>query len=201
MHRLGLLALLVASPAHADNAFSVNPPFRWATGGAVGASGYFGLSEHHAIRANVARYEHAPNGAAEMIGILFYDSDGTEATFGGKVTDAGIGWMISPRRLCDGFSLELGALVRLRDTSVEDSHAPEFRVEADTTTIAGRALVGWSWRYADLFLAVQVGISGGIERGSETVQRGELDNMRSSRDVERHAVSAEGIMRLGAVFR
>ncbi len=195
-----------ASSRHVtDVALAVNPPFRWASDyeRAVGVSGYLGLGRHHAIRGNVASYDYAPNIVGELISIAA-GGDGSEAWYQGRVTDVGVAWMYFPRRLWSGATLELGLVRRARDVSLEDEFATPERIETQTTTYAGRALVGWSWLMFDrVFISFQTGASIGYERGHETtiprVYPYDMQ-MATTREVGRRDLALEGFLRVGIRF-
>lgn len=181
-------------------AFGTNLPFLWKDGDTVAASLYVGMSEHHAIRANVASYKsHGPM-VGDAIGGILFNSDGSEASFGGRTTDLGIGWVYYPRSLWDGLMLEAGALRRARDVSVDDSNRTPERVATTTTVYAARAMIGWSWLLGrHVFIATGVGLSVGHESGSETLET-EYPAMTTREHVSRVDVSAEAYLRMGAAF-
>jgi hypothetical protein len=143
-------------------ALGVSLPLAWLDG-SFGASAYVGLGHHHAVRANFARYE--PIRLSDLAAVA---TGGDSPAHGGWITDLGIGWVWYPRRLWDGFTLEVGAIRRDRDTFLW----PEFdpRVETRSTTYAGRAMIGWSWLIkGHVFVAVAAGGSVGYESGHETI--------------------------------
>jgi hypothetical protein len=178
-------------------AFAVNPPVGWLVGSFAG-SVYVGLGEHHALRANLARYPHsigALGAFAEIVAHAEY-----EATQKGDITDLGLAWMIFPDRLCSGLIFELGLLGRFRNFSDEDEyHSPPY-VALDTTTIAGRALIGWSWRFGNAFLSYEIGASVGREFGTETDGDGRIPPMMTTHHIYRQDVEFESFLRLGLVF-
>ncbi|MDB4956754.1 MAG: hypothetical protein JWO36_4323 [Myxococcales bacterium] len=181
-----------AEPSGTELAVAVNAPFRWPHN--VAASMYLGFCPHQAVRANFARYEYEPNPAGEIIGIAA-DGAVSEGTYRGAITDVGVGWMYFPRRLWSGFSFEAGVLRRARDHSIDDA----FVLETKTTTYAGRALIGWSWRIDGRgFISIAGGISVGRESGTEIVTS--TGGMSIAHDVTRSALGAEGFLRIGAAF-
>jgi hypothetical protein len=202
MRLVALLLVLATSSvaaAEPDVAFAVNQPFGWAEG-TLGASGYFALAKHHALRANVATYQEGATG--EVVASVLFGGD-DESIRKGRITDAGLSYVLFANKFCDGFFLELGALVRARDTYREDDFATPAIVDTDTTTIAGRGMIGWSWTISDsLFISLAVGLSGGHERGQETTApfAFDPDRMRTTADVSRTTFEAEGFLRIGAMF-
>jgi hypothetical protein len=175
--------LCAASTAHADSnaetteriAVAVNSPISWA-GSTFGASGYVGLTEHQALRANFA----SANGTPLAFGIVaaFAADDGS--TDSERTTDVGIGWMYFPRRLWSGATFELGVLGRGTHTKIAEDPDEFSILTTATKTIAGRALVGWSWSWKSaflsgwsssdhtVFLSVAAGASAGYESGTKT---------------------------------
>lgn len=210
---VALVSLLGARAARAEEADSapaaattgvhvalgVNSPLSWSNSASLGASLYAGFGEHHAIRANLARYDYR-SGFLGEVAALIADSDGDEGSYGGRITDVGIGWVYYPRRPWSGWMFELGVLRRARDHRLEDEFRTPEVVATRTTTYAGRALVGWSWlMYDHVFLAVAVGLSLGHESGTETTQR-YVDGMAVRTHVSRSDVGGEGLLRLGVAF-
>src|SRR5258708_4342224 len=118
MQRLAILLILATTtPSEADAeqpasgigpvAIAGNTPLVWKY--SVASSGWLGWWDHHAIRANFARYR-GPVAAA--IGYDLFSESGSQHDFG-HTTDLGVGWVYFPRRMLDGPSLEAGFLVRL----------------------------------------------------------------------------------------
>lgn len=203
-------AVAIADPTDADQpsptapiriALAVNSPLGWIGGHSLGASAYLAVTDRHVLRANVARYDYGPNLGTELIG-LAAGGDGSEGSYEGHTTDAGLSWMLFPRALWDGFTVELGALVRARDTSVYDEYAPVPFVATDTRTVSGRGLIGWSWLVGGrAFLSLQVGGSVGYELGTETTDGYDFDDqMPATTNVRRTRASGEAIIRLGIPF-
>jgi hypothetical protein len=201
-----LLLVIAAHPAHAEVpsgdmhlAIGVNAPLGWSDGSALGASVYVGLGEHHALRANLARYNYS-SGVLPIIGAILTDSDGDEASYRGQIQDVGLAWVYHPRGWMQGFLVELGVLRRARDVRVSDEAAIPAVVATSTTSYAGRVLVGRSWLISrHFFFSVAVGVAAGGEAGFETTQRDET-RMPVTRHVWRSDVSSEGLLRLGAAF-
>jgi hypothetical protein len=147
-------------------AFGVNVPFAWAW--SVALSVWVGLDDHHAIRANCARYrgplwerlQGIPESEGPALGDIPPDF--------GYTADLSVGWVYYPRRALDGATLEASALLRinrLRDQIDEMNVASQERF---TNVYGARALVGWTWRLSDWwFVALSVGASAGYERGRE----------------------------------
>jgi hypothetical protein len=93
-------------------------------------------------------------------------------------------------------TLELGALIRSSDHTEDDY---DILVKRDTTTYAGRALIGWTWRIGYYgFIAVAVGASAGFERGEESSQRILEENVTKS--VAAGAGEGEAYLRLGFAY-
>ena len=181
-------------------AVGVNPPTSWPDGNAIGASLYVGISERHAIRANVARYKYRrPPG--ESISVLL----GAEElpSYSGHTTDLGISLVYHPRRLWRGFTWEIGVLRRARDhriERIEEEDADPVALATRTTEYAGRGMIGWSWLMFDhVFLAISGGLSVGHESGTETTGRS-ADAMPVQTKVSRLVHEFEGMARLGVAF-
>lgn len=194
----------IALTARADRpqiALAVNPPVRWANGEALAGSIYVGFHRHHAIRANVARWDNHDDAFGTLIGDAFFGGDGSDATESGRYLDGGIGYMYFPRKLWSGPSLEAGFLVRNQHTRVEDDFAPLGIVETHTTTLAGRALAGWSWLvYGHAFISVAVGVSHGYETGRETTSRQTFMPVYETHHVSGSKTAGEGFLRIGGAF-
>jgi len=185
-------------------AFAVNVPFAWPW--SLAFSAWVGMNDHNAIRANYARYR-GPLWAI-IPGML--ESDGPEEgdippDFG-HTTDLSVGWDYFPRRLLDGATLEVSALLRLnrlrdRIDSMNVASAEQF-----TNIYGARALVGWTWRLSDWwFLALSAGGSAGYERGREKVFTGydfshNPPELTREGRVSRVALSSEAYLRVGMVF-
>ena len=178
---------------------STNLPFMWKDATSIAGSVHVGLSERHAIRANIASYKNTVSGylvdaAAGLAGAE------NEGSYTGRTTDLGLSWVFYPDHLWSGWTLELGALRRARDTAVEDDNRTPQRVETNTTTYAVRALVGWTWLIQRrAFVALGAGLSVGREAGTE-VTSSDFDRMATRTSVERRDVSAEGYLRFGIAF-
>ncbi len=126
--------------------------------------------------------------------------DGDEPLYHGHTTDLGIGWVYYPQRGWTGWTLELGALRRERDHRVDDENAKPEIVVTQTTTYAGRAMVGWTWLiHNQVFVAVAAGISVGHAAGTEASARS-AEDMTVRTTVSRSDVSGEGLLRLGFAF-
>jgi hypothetical protein len=137
-------------------ALATNFPAIWPH--SIAGSLYVALSRHQLIRANFAYHEN--------LGVLLPVED--ETSHEGSITDLGVGWSWYPRRNWSSLSLEVGPLLRIRDTT--DSPEYDLSVRRDTTTVAGRGLVGWSWMLGShVFIAAAVGMSVGYETGDQTL--------------------------------
>jgi hypothetical protein len=178
-------------------AVGVNPPQSWLDGHAIGASLYVGISERHAIRANVARYQYRG-----LLGDTIPVILGAEEvpSYSGHTTDLGISLVYHPRRLWRGFTWEIGALRRARDHRIEQDDADSVAVATRTTEYAGRGMIGWSWLVFDhVFVAISGGLSVGHESGTETSGRRD-DAMPVQTKVSRLVHEFEGMARLGVAF-
>lgn len=199
---VSLLAL--SAPARADElplAIGVNPPTSWLRTPSVGVSAYAGITPHQAIRANVARYTFSAEiGSGSPSDRELSDWFFADGAFSGGNTDMGLGWMYFPRRLWSGPSLEAGVLRRARANYLwRDTDEPNI-VRTESTTYAGRALVGWSWLIKKhVFISIAAGASFGFESGHETTAEHEFDPWMTS-DIARMRISAETLMRIGGAF-
>ncbi len=186
--------------SHARDRFAiaVSTPVSWVETG-FGASLYYKLAEHHALRFNVASYSNQEPIAGELlIGAAFGgDDDGGGMT--GRTSDVGVGWMYFPRRFGSGFFLETGVLGRLRRVGSYDE-------ENDLTTtrssvLATRALVGWSWPlFGDgFFVSIAAGASAGYEWGATNTVF-DSEEMPTAARVSKLDVEFECFSRLGFSF-
>lgn len=194
----GSAAATVENRVHV--AVGVNPPSSWLDGHAIGASLYVGISERHAIRANVARYDYS-NDALDTFSVIA----GADAvpSHSGHTTDLGLSLVYHPRRLWRGFTWEIGALRRARDhriQRVEEDRADPMVFATRTTEYAGRGMIGWSWlMFNHAFVAISGGLSVGHESGTETTGR-VGDAMPMQTKVSRLVHEFEGMARLGVAF-
>jgi hypothetical protein len=187
-----------ATPSPATPAASEVLPPRFALGlsspvgwpfGSFGASGYMRIDWHFAVRANIA---------TRTGGGLF--GDFIEDSPGGKITDYGISGVWYPRRAWDGLLIEVGALLRARNTYASDFEA-DTKVTTRSTTYAGRALIGWSWQIAScMFVAVAAGGSWGRESGKATSMDATYRDDTMTSPVRRTQFDGEGYLRFGIVF-
>jgi hypothetical protein len=171
---------------------AVNAPLGWAAR-SFGVSGYVRLGEHLAVRGNLARYQNS-EALKGTIG-AFTGNDGTG--YGGTIFDVGIAAVWYPRRMWDGFLLEVGALRRDRDVYVwPESESQTF---TRSTEYAGRALVGWSWLIRQrAFIAIAAGLSLGAESGNDTTTPDRMPTI--TKPVQRSRSDGEGYIRIGVVF-
>src|SRR5436189_905086 len=152
---------LAAKVEHPQIAISTNVPFMW--GHSVSGSVAVGFRTHHAIRANVASYESGGD-IGVLVGDVFFDGDGSDASIEGRNLDIGVSYMMFPRRLWDGFFIEAGALIRGKHKNVTDEFASPEIVITDTTTFAARGHIGWSWLLGNhFFIQAAIGASTGHE--------------------------------------
>jgi len=195
MRSLVIVAILAGTAAASpDVAVAVNAPTGWLDASSVAGSVYVGLSEHQALRVNVATYAYTLSTPMELFIAVLGGED--EALRKGRFVDASAGWMYFSNRLWSGFTAELAVLGRARDTRIDDGFASQQVVHTTTHTLAGRALIGWSWLIYDrAFIAIAAGLSAGYETGSETT-----DPMTTTRAVGRSAINAEGYLRFGFAF-
>ena len=174
-------------------AVAINNPIMMQALRAVAVSGYVGLSNHHAIRVNVARYRYAKDGTEILAAFAGGEYEGSHD---GSFTDLGVAWTYFSRRLWDGPIVEAGILYRHADIQTK------FEGEDETTrshTLAGRVMVGWSWLFYDrLFLAVAAGASLGAERGAGETAREFMPLV--NHDISRRTASFESYFRLGLRF-
>jgi hypothetical protein len=206
---LGIACVLLAAsaPARADDlslAVGVNAPYRWVDGDAVGISVSVGTAKHHAIRANFATHDYVGSSFGEWVGLVVSGAESDGPGVNGRVTDIGAGYVYYPRRLWDGFMLELGLMHRTRDIS-EDRHGGDELTYSKTTTRAARAMIGWSWlMYRRVFVAIGAGASLGSERGTELIVHdppGSVGTTTSSmRTVDHTRAAAEAYFRIGGTF-
>ena len=194
-----MMVLVLSTPtALAEpRAFAINEPLGWYDARSIGVSYYDSVTTHHVIRASIASY------ANRFFNLDGLASDDAPNTYRGRTTDLGLGWMYFPRRAHDGLSLELCALVRMRDlTTIQgDSASPlPYRVDTNTRTLAARALVGWSWLYEQrAFFSIAAGVSVGRQWGTETTQY-DTEPMTVTTPAPRLDVAFESCVRAGVVF-
>jgi hypothetical protein len=173
-------------------AVALNAPPGWLIG-SLGGSAYVRIGDHVALRGNLATYQNSPPG-----GILSVLSD-VGAAYGGRVLDVGVAAVWYPRRVWDGFLLEVGVLRRERDVYVW----PELddRTFIRSTEYAGRALIGWSWLIGQrAFIAIAAGYSVGHESGESTTTP-EFGSMTPiTKAVRLTQKEREGYIRVGLVF-
>lgn len=173
-------------------AVGVNVPTSWFVG-TVGASAYLGLSSHHAVRANFARF-HVDD---SIWPIRLVASDFSAVDPAGTIYDAGLSLLWSSRRFMDGLVLEAGVLRRDRNTVYWPEMSP--KTETDTTAYSARAMIGWSWRVGRHgFVAAAIGGSIGRESGVEEVTDDDgVEPTREMRHVQRTQNDLETYVRWG----
>jgi hypothetical protein len=175
-------------------AFALNAPWGWFRGSA-GLSAYVGLGQHHAVRANVARYE----ASAPLLSVVAVATGGDGAGYEGRIIDVGAAWVVYPRQLWDGFTFEGGVNRRDRDVSLFEEDHPVVRTQ--TATYAGRVMIGWSWLLSQhLFVAVAAGVSVGREAGHKTSTPLMQDPMVTTTTIDRTQIDTEGYVRFGVAL-
>ena len=182
-------------------ALAVNNPIAWA-GLAYAASGYVALTEHQAVRMNLAWFRSTGiNPGVFVLGsIIAGEPIEDEAYREGGFFDVGAGWMYFPRRVWSGPTIELGAVLRTRHTYVSDEFSSPEDETFDTTTVAGRGLLGWSWDIRGrAFLAIAAGASYGYETGTRET-RSSYDSPTVGGGVGRWTPGFEWYSRVGATF-
>jgi hypothetical protein len=150
-------------------AIAINEPFGW-TQGTLAASAYVALTAHQVLRANVEYDHHMSSADVFALGLLDAaaggDAEYPRSGIGGT-HDYGLAWMWFPRHVYSGVSIEAGVLLRLRDYS---DNTDQVTDALDTTTIAMRVMLGYSWRFGPRFFAsAAVGLSIGRQYGTETM--------------------------------
>ena len=194
------------TPAGVPIAVAVNLPLTWLWS-SFGASAWVGLGGHHAIRADLARYL----GWASRI-LPFGPVGNGEREAGqippdfGQTTDLSVGWAYFPRRVLDGFSLEVGAQGRFNRTRSYIDSQNVAKEQHHTNVYSGHALVGWTFRLSDWwYLGASAGASLGYEHGREQTVGYVLSNNRNMEvitydRVSRANVAFEGSLRVGVAF-
>jgi hypothetical protein len=179
-------------------AIATNLPFFWPQGYSIAGSASVNLSARHAIRANVASWQY-DNIAA---GLAAASNGGDFVPGDGRTTDVALGWVFYPRRLWDGFLIEVGALHRSSHVTWKDDEdlAGSRATERRTTMYAGRVMIGWSWRInPHLFIATAVGLSDGWESGTREERSGDGSDAKAT-PIAGQARSLEGYLRFGGVI-
>ncbi len=214
MRLLSLVILtLLASSAQADElvppprtgvtkaipiAVGINFPTGWIDANSIAGSLSIGVSDHDAIRVNAATYRYA-HSIGNIIS-LAAGGDGDESSRSGRISDLGLGFVHYSRGLWEGLSLEVGAFRRANDIRINDANASPATVATTSTIYAGRALVGWSWLIKQhVFIALAVGVSVGLERGTEKTEDDNGGHMMTA-DLDRSAIAPEGYLRFGGAF-
>jgi hypothetical protein len=165
---------------------ATNLPFLWIQAYSIAGSLSVNLSARHAIRANVASWQYD-----NLLEGLRSARDGGDFVPGdGRTTDVALSWVFYPRRLWDGFLVEVGAFRRSSHVTWKDDEDRNSSSTRRTTMYAGRAMIGWSWRINPyLFIATAVGLSDGWEVGRE-----------GTTPIAQGAGSLEGYLRFGGVI-
>jgi len=201
MRSLVMLGILcAANVANAEElprfGLAVNNPIMWFVdpgndGKAFAISGYVGVSDHIAVRANVASYP------VDRIG----NAASTDGYVQGSTTDVGVGAVLYQRHRFAGAFVELGTFRR----SSPGYHIVGYETVGDGHKLewAGRTLVGYSWELTrHLWIAAAVGCAVGHETGEETETGDDFNHptpvMRTHLD---HWVTGgEWMFRIGSAF-
>jgi len=198
----------LAGPAWADAvdphriAIAVNSPISWGIGGGgFGISGWAGLTEHQAIRANVASYGAGYYPVAMLAAVSSGAPPDEDCSATGTISDVGASWVYFPRKVYSGLSLEVGALRRSTTKAVLGCDlAASFDTTRHSVTYAGRAMIGWSWMLGDhAFIAIAVGAAKGVERG-HVDQRQSDDSPLETVRVDQWTPTFESYLRFGAAI-
>jgi hypothetical protein len=210
------LVLLVSSTATAEPraeadvqqetvlALAANQPFTWVDATSIALSAYVGFAKHHAVRANIAT--HVPgisHGVGTLIGDVFFDGDGSEASYSGRSTDVGISYQFYPRALFSGLFVEAGVMRRSFDEQLDDYYNELTRTTTGSA-YAGRVHLGWSWALGQHgFVAAAVGVAAGRYVGIE-VQEDDYgytgEPMTTTTSFNEVRISGEAYLRFGARF-
>lgn len=197
MKAIGLMLFLPSLAIAEPVQLAVSEPFAYASG-SFGATASFGVTDHQAVRVNVARYGGAILDAVAIIA----GADETPSRHG-KTTDYAVGWVYHPHALWDGFFFGVDALFRSRQKSEDDGDFGVDLTAVHTHEYAARGQIGYSlllWRHATL--AVAVGMSLGYETGTTERTVGDFGGhqMSTTTDVGQRDVQAEGMLRFGYAF-
>lgn len=205
LRSLAVIATL-CSPAFAEDsnphrlALAVNSPVSWAVPdwnheGAFAISGWVGLTEHQALRANFATYDPDFHPLAVIAGAY------SECPPEGNTKDVSAAWVYFPRKLYSGLSLEVGAMRRSTTQAIRYCDLAQYsdRIQA-SVTYAARAMVGWSWTIGDhAFIAIAIGGSNGRERG-ELQRRMDSESAFETLRIAQWTSSVETYLRFGAAI-
>ncbi|HWO25291.1 MAG TPA: hypothetical protein VNO30_41410 [Kofleriaceae bacterium] len=137
-------------------------PLEWLMG-TVRVSAYVGFGQHWAVRADFATQDTQETGqviTGPLLGAVLGES-GDFARFP-RVNDYGLGIAWYPRRLWDGFLLDVSAFYR--GAEPQEPGDFRFRNRHNATIGAGSAVIGWSWRlHENMFIAFAMGLSASLE--------------------------------------
>lgn len=180
---LALVALSKTADASPEFAIGVNSPLSIVSGFAYGVSGYMALDKHQALRVNVASY------ASDYLW-----EDEIDANLSGRKRDASVSYVYYPRRVWDGFLVDVGVLGRNHHTVSYNYDYDRANFISDTNTIAGRGMFGWSWLIGGhAFIAVAAGGSLGYEFGA-------VKYAMSERTIGQQTKFPESYLRFGGAF-
>lgn len=209
---LAITAMLAASVAAADSsagsplqlAVAINAPTSWGEREAYAGTAYMGLGRRHGVRVNMASYNYSRT-ATDLL--LALSATSSETNYDGRVQDLSIGWQFFPRSLWDGFGIETDVLVRRSDVRADERIWASSLSETESTTIAGRVMIGWSWLLGDrLMIALSAGLSHGVETGRERTFREDPGSyggdlmLAADERITRQVTAAEGFLRFGVAF-
>lgn len=182
-------------------ALAVNNPMAW-TGFAYAASGYAAITDHQVLRVNMAWFKSAAENPGLFVlgSVISGEPIEDEAYREGGAFDVGVGWMYFPRRVWSGPTIELGGVIRTKHSYISDEYSYPEEETIDTTTTAGRALVGWHWDIRGrAFISIAAGASYGYESGTSVGVFG-IDQMTVAHDVSHWKPGFEWCSRVGATF-
>jgi len=179
---------------HVPVAIGVNFPTGWFGASSLAATLSVGVTNHVAIRTNIARYE--PGYGRDLLAT----PDGDGVITHGRVLDVGASAVLYVNKPFMGWFVEAGLLVRSRDHREDREQDSPAQIVTDTTTYAGRAYVGYSLLVRDrAFVALGVGASLGYERGVVQTDD-ERGTMPTVETISRRTIAPEAYLRFGIVF-
>ena len=146
-------------------AIASGSPIEWIMG-TLRLSADVGLGNHVAVRASFETFDTHMTGQ-QIVGPLLGAEVGDFSRFA-RVSDYGVSVVWYPRRLWDGFLLDVGASYRDCDCELRTDFS--FQNQAERTIGTGHAMAGWSWMLGEhAFFAFAAGVSASRERDYEHV--------------------------------